>query len=144
MEVLEIFRPKNFQVKQAYRGTDELIQVDRLRPGQHGHTEYYFGGRLYKHIGEWPPERSLPKFRVPVSHAEINNHIVTEEVKKFQGPTKSKLSLDVYVPRPHFRFSFTKGGFRISLGIKWVLKKRMNGVLKIIDMFGKESHYMVE
>jgi hypothetical protein len=143
MELLQFFRPKNFQVSLAYKGTEELIPVYKLQPGEHGQTEYYFGGRLYKHIGEWPPERSLPTFKVPIVQAKLDNHDVTEELKKLQGPTKTELSMDVYVPRPHVQFSITRVGIRFSLGIKWVLKKKMTGLLKVIDLFGKESHHMV-
>ena len=140
MEVIQFFRPKNFQVKEVFKGTDELIPVDTLRPGEVGRVDYYFGGKLYRHFGEWPPVRSQSKFRVPVFRAEIDEIDVTDEFKKLQGPTNTKILLGLYSPRIHVSFSFLK----ISMRVKWILKKKLTGLLKITDIFGSTHSYIVE
>ena len=145
MEVWQFFRPKNFQIKSIYKGTDELIPVDNLNPGETGQVEYFFGGKVYRHIGEWPPKKIVPSFKLPILSAKLDNYTFTEQVKKiYLGPTNSKINLDVYVPRPHFKISITKGGIRFSLGIKWILKEKVSGLLKILHLFGQETIHIVE
>ena len=143
--IIEQFRPKNFQVHQMFKHTDnELIPVDEFKPGEYGHVDYYFGGQLYTHLGYWPIRNVVPRFSIPVHSAifidseEFRPTVCTEIVRRHSGPTESPVSFDVYVPRPHFTVSFT-GGLRISMGIKWVRVKKISGVLHIQNVLGQRT-----
>lgn len=138
-------RPKNFQVHQMFKHQgNELIPVDELKPGEYGHIDYYFGGKLYTHFGSWPIRNLIPRFSVPVYKAlffddEGSDPVeCTEIVKRHSGPTPSPVSLDVYVPRPHFSISFHRG-IHISIGIKWVLKKKVQGTIQVQDVLGNKT-----
>ena len=121
---------------------NELIPVDEFKPGEHGHVNYYFGGQLYTHIGHWPIQNIVPRFSVPVHSAIFINDedrkptVCTEIVRRHSGPTQSPVSFDVYSPRPQFTVSFT-GGLKISVGIKWVLLKKVSGTLRIQNVLGQ-------
>ena len=145
LNVITGIRPKNFQVHQMFKHQgDELIPVEELGPGEHGHVDYYFGGKLYTHLGTWPIRDAVTRFSVPVHTALFFDNegsqpvVCTDVVKRHSGPTQSPVSFDVYVPRPHFSILF-HGGLRISIGIKWVLKKKVQGKLHVQDVLGRVS-----
>jgi hypothetical protein len=127
---------------------NELIPVDEFKPGEHGHVDYYFGGQLYTHIGYWPIQNIVPRFSVPVHSAIFINEddrkptVCTEIVRRHAGPTQSPVSFDVYAPRPHFTVSFSEG-LKISLGIKWVLVKKVLGTLCIQSVLGQMTQVKV-
>ena len=143
LNIIEQCRPKNFQVHHMFRHDgNELIPVNKFKPGEQGHVDYYFGGQLYTHIGRWPIENIVPRFSVPVHSAIFINDedrkptVCSEIVRRHSGPTQSPVSFDVYAPRPHFTVSFS-GGLRISLGIKWILVKRVSGTVRIQNVLGQ-------
>lgn len=145
MWLFTTFRPKNFQIHQMFKHSgDELIPVDEFKSGEHGHVDYYFGGRLYTHIGQWPLQNVVPRFSVPVHSAIFVNDedhqptVCTETVRRHSGPTESPVSFDRYAPRPHVTISFS-GGFRISMGIKWVLVKKVSGTVHVQDVLGRQT-----
>lgn len=150
MDIFLYFRPKNFQVHEMFRVNShgDLIPVETLQPGETGYVDYFFGGKLYRHIGTWPIRNLIPRFQIPTKFAffvddETETPVpCTDIVKKYQGPTESQLSFDEYVPRPHFSISF-QGGFRISMGIKWVLKKKVSGTVHVLNVLGQKSHIVV-
>ena len=143
LNIIEQCRPKNFQVHHMFRHDgNELIPVKKFKPGETGHVNYYFGGQLYTHLGRWPIQNIVPRFSVPVHSAIFVNDedrkptICTEIVRRHSGPTQSPVSLDVYAPRPHFTVSFS-GGLRISVGIKWILVKKVSGTVHIQNVLGQ-------
>lgn len=147
--IFSLVRPKNFQVHQMFRHDGhELIPVDSFKPGEHGHVDYYFGGQLYTHLGTWPIKNVVPRFSVPVHSAifidseEFRPTVCTDVVRRHAGPTQSPVSFDVYVPRPHFTVSFT-GGLKVSVGIKWILVKRVSGVLHIQNVLGQRTRVSI-
>ena len=149
LNIIEQCRPKNFQVHHMFRHDgDELIPVNKFKPGETGHVNYYFGGQLYTHLGCWPIQNIIPRFLVPVHSAIFVNDedrkptICTEIVRRHSGPTQSPVSLDVYAPRPHFTVSLP-GGLRISMGIKWVLVKKVSGTVHIQNVLGKMTQVEV-
>ena len=123
---------------------NELIPVEEFKTGEHGHVDYYFGGQLYTHIGHWPIQNIIPRFLVPVHSAifvddeDRKPTICTEIVRRHSGPTQTPVSFDVYAPRPYFTVSFS-GGLRISMGIKWVLVKKVSGTLRIQNVLGQTT-----
>lgn len=147
MDIILLFRPKNFQIKEIFKiQGDELVPVETLKPQDMGYIDYYFGGKLYRHIGNWP-FRAVPRYIVPIRHAIFtdqngNETECTDIVKKYQGPSETPFDFHVYVPRPHFNVSFN-GGFRITLGLKWVLKERKSGHLIVTNIFGQKNHIVV-
>lgn len=143
------FRPKNFQVEQMLLHKDnELIPVESFEPEESGYIDYYFGGRLYTHIGHWPIDSTVARFLIPVHNAVFvddetsTSTECTEIVRRHSGPTQSPVSFDIYVPRPHFTISFT-GGLRISMKIKWVRIKKVSGVLHVKNVLGQTSNVEV-
>jgi hypothetical protein len=140
--MLEHLRPKNFQVREMFREeNNELIPVDHLKPGETGQIEYYFGGKTYKHVGEWPIVNATPKYIIPLKFAFFfdNDKCIecTDVVRKYyNGPTQSRPNIDVYAPRPHFRISF-HGGFKFSIGIKWVLVKKNTGAIHTLNILNQ-------
>lgn len=149
LSIIEHCRPKNFQVQRMFRHVgDELIPVDTFKPGEHGHVDYYFGGQLYTHLGCWPIQNIVPRFLVPVHSAifiddkDKKPTICTEIVRRHSGPTQTPVSFDVYAPRPHFTVSFT-GGLRISVGIKWILVKKVSGTVHIQNVLGQTTQMNV-
>ena len=149
LNIIEQCRPKNFQVHQMFRHDgNELVPVDEFKPGEHGHVNYYFGGQMYTHIGNWPIQNIVPRFSVPVHSAIFIDNcdrkpvFCTEIIRRHSGPTQSPVSFDVYSPRPHFTVSFS-GGLKISLGIKWVLVKKVSGTVCIQNVLGQVTRVQV-
>lgn len=149
LSFIEQLRPKNFQVHQMFRHDgDELIPVDKFRAGEHGHVDYYFGGQLYTHLGRWPIKNIKPRFSIPVHSAIFINDedrkpvVCTDVIRRHSGPTLSPVSFDEYAPRPYFTISFT-GGFRISMGIKWVRVKKVSGVIHVQNVLGQMTKIFV-
>jgi hypothetical protein len=147
MDIIEKIRPKNFQIIRMFRHHgNELIPVDSFKPGELGHVDYYFGGQVYTHLGEWPIKNAMPRFSVPVHSAIFINDedlkpvVCTEIVRRHSGPTQSPVSFDKYAPRPHLSISFS-GGLRISLGIKWVLVKKVSGTVHVQNVLGNHSTF---
>jgi hypothetical protein len=143
LNIIEQCRPKNFQVHQMFRHDgDELIPVEEFKPGEYGRVDYYFGGQIYTHIGHWPIQNIVPRFSVPVHSAIFINDedlkpiVCTEIVRRHAGPTQSPVSFDVYAPRPRVTISFS-GGLKISLGIKWILVKKVSGRIQIQNVLGQ-------
>lgn len=145
--IIHPIRPVNFHVKRMFKRTGrELIPVKELNHDEQGHVDYYFGGKLYTHLGNWPIQCIVPRFSVPVHSAIFVNDVdkkgvvCTDIVRRHSGPTQSPISFDKYSPRPYISFS---GRFKISLGIKWVLIKKVTGTVYIQDVLGHLTTYVI-
>jgi hypothetical protein len=144
---MDYFLPKNFQIHQVFKGTDELIPVRKLGPGEIGQVDYYFGGKIYRHIGTWPPVNRTPQFTIPIVKAVFTDdvthesHVCTELVRKYMsGPTNSPISFDQRVPRPHITVYF----FGMRVEVKWVRVRKVTGKIQMTNVLGQISTYIVE
>lgn len=135
LHLFEQCKPKNFQIKRMFRIDNEssLIPVNRLKPGEVGKIEYFFGGQEYIHVGEWPIQEARPRFVIPIHSARLEDGTeCTEIVRKYcGGPTQSPPDFNTYAPAPHLEFSL----FRVTLGVKWRLVKRNTPKFHIVDIF---------
>ena len=135
------FRPKNFQVRRFFKyDHDDIIPVDSLMSHEVGYVEYYFGGQLYVHSGTWPLQDVKPSFTVPIQYAVFVEHdtgrttLCTDRVKQCMfGPTKSRVLFDKYIPFPYVSFK----GYKMKIGIKWKLYRKVYGTLYICDVLGQ-------
>jgi len=144
--IVHYLRPTtNFQVKRMFKRVgNELIPVRELKHDEQGHIDYYFGGKLYTHIGQWPIQHIVPRFSIPIHTAlfisddDMKPIVCTETVRRHSGPTQSPISFDKYSPRPYISFS---RGVKISMGIKWVLTRKVTGTIYVQDVLGQRSSY---
>lgn len=118
MELIHIFWPKNFKIKNIFEidGT-VLTEVDAVPNGTRRVTRYVVGGRDHLCLGTcWPPRGHV--MRMPLTRAWVENtgRDVTAEAKRVDGP--SWLVASTWVPLwPKVRFSwgFHSGGFQFKI-----------------------------
>lgn len=151
MDLIVACTPKNFQVHEMFSvdTNGNLIPVDTLEPGQYGYIDYFFGGKLYRHIGTWPIETIVPKFIVPLKCAFFvdtdtgRKHECTEFVRRHQGPTQSQVIFDEYVPRPHVTWTWNER-FSLKIRLKWTRKRHVKGMLYTVNVLGQMKTHIVK
>ncbi len=102
-------------------------------------TTYVYNGKLYTHVGEDFPPRSV-SFSLPIRSAYAGKKNVTKIVKKFTGPVGNQLPSTGYMfPRKRFKFFCSFHKYRLSLGVKQVFEKGEDIPIDVCNILGHWS-----
>jgi hypothetical protein len=74
IDIIQVFRCKNWTILNTERYNDSII------------TDYFYGGKTYKYIGEDLPKNIQRGFFLSIKTAKWNGVNVTDYVKSFAGP----------------------------------------------------------
>ncbi len=104
LNIIHFLSPKNYKIR------DIKIFEDGTQ-----RTEYYFGSKVYVHIGNFPPNFSNITRKFPIYKAVCDENDVTDIIKKHTGPLNSFepcTSYIFYKTVYKFKFKFEDFGFK--------------------------------
>jgi hypothetical protein len=131
LNLIDFFTPRNFKVLKT-----DTFEDGTLR------TEYFFGGRRYLHIGEYPPTFKTRKFPIVNATCVESGTDVTDDIKKCIGPLNSHepdLGYVFHETNYKLRWGFRNFGFFIERVP--VLTKGPSRVVSIKNIMNQESEF---
>lgn len=129
LNLIDFFTPKNFKVIK-----EDVFEDGTIR------TEYFFGGRRYIHVGEYPPTFKNRKFPIVKATCKTSGIDVTEGIKKCIGPLNSH--------EPDIRYIFNETNYKLRCGFRNfgffiervpILTKGPSRIVSIKDIMNQES-----
>ena len=101
-------------------------------------TEYYFGSKVYIHIGDFPPIFSCRKF--PICTALCDENDVTDIIKKHTGPLNSHEPCTSYIfPNTRYKLKFYVKNFGFRIAFEPVLIPGEKKIVRITNILNQQS-----